>query len=108
MDLHFEIRGFLNKQEINEFPDSPGRLQKHTDIRRGVSPPIFFLITGQSVAKMDLYVNICVFLNKQVITEDPDSPGRLQKHTDNSVVVRFHIFILFLSAHIFVVNGLSS
>ena len=31
-----------NKRVITEAPESPGRLQKHTDIRRRVSFPIFF------------------------------------------------------------------
>ena len=32
------------------------------------------------------------FPNKWMVNEAPDKPGRLQKHTDNNVVVRFHIF----------------
>ena len=37
------------------------------------------------------------FITKQVITEAPDIPGRLRKHTDNSIVVSFaiNIYIFF-------------
>ena len=35
-------------------------------------------------------------MTKQVITEAPDIPGRLRKHTDNSIVVSFAINVFFL------------
>ena len=93
MDLYAKIRVFPNKWVITEAPDSPGRLQKHKVIRRGVSFPIFLFLSGQSISKMDLYAKIRGFLNKWVITEAPISPERLQKHTVICIGVSFPIFL---------------